>query len=191
MEKEVIPVVSNVLTAAATIFAVWVGNHLTYRRTTKERFWDLRRQAYGVILTELAAVDRISDSANKYIDSGVDNYWESDYFPRDVDEIGKHMRVACDRFSDDYLIFSDDFVSIFEGLLTELDDHDPNVAGYNEHLRYRRVVTKHRPLLLRQARNEISIQRTRRPFTNAMWVQRLWGWWQKNVSQRKPKHVDR
>jgi hypothetical protein len=86
------------------------------------------------------------------------DYFESKYFADDIKKIGEHMKVARDRFSDDYLIFSDDFVRIFEAFLGERDDADPNVAGHNEHLRRRSVITKYRPLLLAQARSEMKIR---------------------------------
>jgi hypothetical protein len=60
----------NVVTGIATVIAVVIANRLTYSRSTKERLWDLRRQAYGVILAELGAADRIIHGANKYIASG-------------------------------------------------------------------------------------------------------------------------
>jgi hypothetical protein len=146
----------NVVTAIATVIAVVVANRLTYSRSTKERLWDLRRQAYGVILTELAAIDRISHAANEYID-GVGGYFESEYFGGDVAKIGEHMKVVRDRFSNDYLILSDDFIRIFDTFLGELSG-DPNVAGHDEHLRTRGVITKYRPLLLAQARSEMKIR---------------------------------
>jgi hypothetical protein len=148
----------NVVTGIATVIAVVIANRLTYSRSTKERLWDLRRQAYGVILAELGAADRIIHGANKYIASGVGDYFESKYFADDIKKTGEHMKVAHDRFSDDYLIFSDDFVRIFEAFLGERDDAGPNVAGHNEHLRRRSVITKYRPLLLAQARSEMKIR---------------------------------
>ena len=142
------------VTAIATLVGVILGNRLTYARSSAERLWDLRRQAYGVILTELAAVDRISHNANQYIASGVDDYWEGKYFADDVAKIGAHMRVVRARFSDDYLILSDEFIRLFEKFIADLDSGDPMVAGRQEHIRSRNVITRHRPVLLTQARTE-------------------------------------
>ena len=147
------------LNLVSLIVGAVLGNRLTYSRSTKEKLWDLRRQSYGVILSELAAADRIIRGANEYIASGTGgDYFESEYFADDIKKIGEHMRVAHARFSDDYLIFSDEFVRIFEAFLGERDDADPNVAGHNEHLRRRSVITKYRPLLLAQARSEMKSQ---------------------------------
>jgi hypothetical protein len=85
------------------------------------------------------------------------SYFESASFADDVEQIGKHISVVRGRFSADYLIFSDEFVRMFEAFLGELDDADPNVAGYDEHLRGWSIIAKYRPRLLAQARSEIKI----------------------------------
>src|SRR6266481_5155299 len=57
------------LNLVSLIVGAVLGNRLTYSRSTKEKLWDLRRQSYGVILSELAAADRIIRGANEYIAS--------------------------------------------------------------------------------------------------------------------------
>ena len=53
----------NVITAIATVIAVVVANRLSSKQSVDTKLWDLRRQAYGVILAELASVERICRSS--------------------------------------------------------------------------------------------------------------------------------
>jgi hypothetical protein len=114
MWTDLAPIIGLVGVIVGAVLVNW----LTYSRSTKEKLWDLRRQSYGVILSELAAIDRICRAAEEYMAvHSADSYFDvndSDTpFGRDLSNIGKHMKAVRDRFSDDYLIFSDDFVRTF------------------------------------------------------------------------------
>ena len=60
-------IITAIITASATVFAVVIANRLSYVRTYKEKLWDLKRPAYGLILSELAAIEQICNSADEYI----------------------------------------------------------------------------------------------------------------------------
>jgi hypothetical protein len=57
----------NLVGGIIGVVAVVIGSRLTYARSSKEKIWDLRRAAYSVILSELAAIERICDDADEYI----------------------------------------------------------------------------------------------------------------------------
>jgi hypothetical protein len=58
-------IVTAVITTATTLAAVVVTNWLSYWRSNRERLWELRREIYGMILSELAAVEHICDGMMK------------------------------------------------------------------------------------------------------------------------------
>ena len=53
---------TNGLFALAGIF---IGSWLSSGRTRKEKLWDLRRAAYGVILSEMGSINRITAFADE------------------------------------------------------------------------------------------------------------------------------
>jgi hypothetical protein len=59
--------VGNIITGIMTLVCVFIGSRLSYRRSIKEKFWDVRREAYGGILSELAEVDRITKGADAWM----------------------------------------------------------------------------------------------------------------------------
>ena len=145
----------SVVTAIAALVGVFIASQLHYRRSTRERLWDLRRQAYGVILARLARVERICANIDDIVAMhGGDVYWESDSSTKHSEQIREHMAVMTDRFSDDYLIISKEFVRIFEEFQSELNSGDPNVAADEEENRFGDTIRKYRPLLLAQAVSE-------------------------------------
>ena len=51
----------NAVTAVATVVSVVIANRLSSRQSGQAKLWDFRRQAYGVILSELASVERMCE----------------------------------------------------------------------------------------------------------------------------------
>jgi hypothetical protein len=60
-------IITTLLSICGTVAGVILGSRLSYRQSFKEKIWDLRRVAYGVILSELAAIEHICASADEYI----------------------------------------------------------------------------------------------------------------------------
>lgn len=144
------------LAALIGIMGVAVGHWLNRGHTRKEKLKDLRREAYGVILAEMAAAQPIYDAACEAISEDSHWYHGSELRERHLDGISKHMRAARQRFTDDYLVLSADFITRFEKMQsdrsTKADDTDPfsNVEPHGELLRLAR------PELLNIARREVS-----------------------------------
>jgi hypothetical protein len=134
-------------------------SQVTYSRSTKEKFWEVRRQAYGAILAELAEIDRVTKGADEWMATmGQGEYLEA--IDRDKIQIGEHLKVVWRRYSDDHLIMSDEFVRVFDDFISEHDKGDPNDATHSLHLYRRKIITKYRALLLAQARKEMAIPKS-------------------------------
>jgi hypothetical protein len=149
----------NIITGIATVLAVVIANKLTYSRSSKQRLWDLRREAYGSILSELARAERVCDHADQYIEQDEMRYFESKQSNADSAEIGEHMTAARKRFSDDYLILSDVFISMYEQFTDELRAGDPNDLPPEEHEHFATILRKNRLRLMAQARIEMSVRK--------------------------------
>jgi hypothetical protein len=153
---------TGIVTGIVTVIGVWLTSQLGYRRSTKEKFWDVRREAYGAILSELAEIDRITKGADVWMATmGTGEYYADGRIDQDKVKIGEHMKVVWKRYSDDHLIMSNEFVSLFENFISEFDNVDPNDATHSTHLRGRKIVTRYRALLLAQARSEMEINQGR------------------------------
>lgn len=144
---------SEIITAAGALIVAWVGHKLGYYRATNERIWDLRREAYSVILLELAKAEKIFDSADQYIQEDEDRYNESDIAQLHGHKIGEHLSAARDRYSSAYLILSDPFVELFEKFESEIP-YDDNDSEHDPKPTFSEVLRKHRKILLAHARQE-------------------------------------
>jgi hypothetical protein len=153
----------DVITATATVTAaiagVIIANGLTYRRSNKERLWDLRRETYGIILSELAAVEQICDgideaaSERSYLE-----YWNTKGRERDDAEISDCMSRARKRYTADYLVLSDGFIKAFDELTADMRGDPYNFSPPEEHDSFSAAIRKHRPQLLALAHAEMKIE---------------------------------
>ena len=160
----------NVITAITTIIAVVVGNRLSSKQSVDTKLWDLRRQAYGVILAELASVERICEVVCEHMLASHDEYFETDESTSHDKQIATHMGAVHQKFSDDYLILSNDFLVMFEVFLFDLHSGPPDEGLFSPvdaHKRFSAAVSKHRPLLLAQGRKEMAVQHGGRKYLSA------------------------
>jgi hypothetical protein len=147
-----------VIAAIIGLGGLLIGSKLTYARSSKEKFWDFRRQAYGIILSELAVVERICNNADEAMQEvGKPTYFNSSSYQKDNHEIAQHMTIVNRKFSEDYLTLSNKFLELFETFRSELWSSD-DVIPPNEHERFASAIRKYRLLLMDQARREIAVQ---------------------------------
>jgi hypothetical protein len=97
ISENLIPIIGTlagaVLGVGGTVFAAWLSSG----RTHKEKVWDLRRQAYGVILSEIATVERIVRNAEEMMAEDTHRYFESKEPPLTMEKshnIGRGLRNA-------------------------------------------------------------------------------------------------
>lgn len=148
----------NILTPITTVLAVVIASRLSYGRAYKEKVWDLRRQAYGLILSELAAIEQICDMADEQIsETSVMSYFDGRNRKND-EQIHEHMIAIRKRFADDYLILSDGFIAFYEGLTKEMMSDPYNSLPPEQHDTFCEAIRKYRPLLTSLARSETTIR---------------------------------
>jgi hypothetical protein len=83
-------------------------------------------------------------------------YFHSERYTDDCARITSAMTAIRSRFSDDYLIISDSFIARMEHFIADLEDNDPNTSPPEEYRHFATTVSKHWPVLLRQAREEMA-----------------------------------
>lgn len=146
----------NIITAIATVISVVVANRISSSQTGRAKLWDLRRHAYSVIVSELASVERICDVGDYCLQENAYEYFQSDIRNTHNERMNLHMKTARQKFSDEYLILSKEFIDLFQEFTTDLE------AGRDEvfpadHESFTAAIRKHRPLLLAQGRDEIDL----------------------------------
>jgi hypothetical protein len=165
-------ILGNLITVFGTLSGIVVGGWLAAGRTYEEKIWDIRRQAYGVILSEIAMVNRIAGYAQEMMAQDSHRYFDSTARATNDAKCGEHLTKATQRFADDYLALSDAFIAIFEQLESEISSGDPNESWPEEEERFADAIKKARPLLTVQARSEVNKppgRRFRWPFTSNLW----------------------
>jgi hypothetical protein len=145
---------SNVVTVLGTLAGAVLGGNLAARRTYSEKVWDLRRAAYGLIVSEIARIERINDFRDAMMSENSHAYFDSEV-RKDHDEVGKHWAKATQRFADDYLVLSDEFIALFEKMESDADEEEPNEIWPEEMERFFNTIKTARPLLMAQARREV------------------------------------
>ncbi len=151
--------IGNVITGVVTVISVVLANRLSSSQTGKAKLWDLRRLTYGVIASELSSVKRICDTADSFIEEDAYRYYKSDYRSSHDNRTHQHMVIIRQRFSDDYMTISDEFIKLFESFIAELDAIPPEDIFPENHEMFCAAVRKHRPLILAQGRREIAAGR--------------------------------
>jgi hypothetical protein len=150
---------SAIISALSALGGAFIGSHLSYQRTSKEKIWDLRRQAYGVIIAELAQIESILDDASEYIAQDAPRYFE-EVVGKHNEKISAHFSIADKKFSDDYLVLSDEFIAIYTAMKNEYSQ-DPYeiLTPEDDHEKFSAAIRKYRPKLLVQARTEIGVHK--------------------------------
>jgi hypothetical protein len=146
----------NLVTA---MIAAGLTSWLSLRRSNQEKVWELRRAAYGLILSELAVVERICDNADEYIEQDDRRYFSESVSNEHNKEISGHLKSANDRHSADYLILSDEFISLYAKMRDEMSGNPYDSDPPEDHDRFTAAIRKYRPLLLAQGRSELTLNR--------------------------------
>jgi hypothetical protein len=168
----IVTVSAAIVGALGAIGGVIVANRLTYARSNRERLWDLRRQAYGVILSELAAVEHICDSVDEYVNErSYEEYFNTKSRDRLEAEKAKRMDVVRTRYSNDYLILSEEFIKAYDKFTADASSDPYNDTPPEEHEKFSKGLRENRPRLMALARNEITAKKDLRwPLTWSRWL---------------------
>jgi hypothetical protein len=150
-------IITTLISICGTIAGVFIGNRLSSSRSYKEKVWDLRRVAYGVILSELAGILRVYDAGDQYLEqSNFHQYTGSKVYDAHNSKINSHFRSKYERMSDDYLILSGEFISLYNEYSKESRGDPYNDDPPTEYERSSKAIRKYHPLLSTLARSEIA-----------------------------------
>ncbi len=116
----VIATFGSMIAPISGIAGVVVGHMLNRGHSQKEKVKDLRRSAYGVILSELSAAQPFYAAVANGIAEDVHSYHSSDRWPRHANRIGEHMSSARQCFEREYLVLSDVFIARYEKMLHDI-----------------------------------------------------------------------
>jgi hypothetical protein len=152
----------NIITAIATVLAVVIANRLSLRKTNQERLWDLRRVAYGTILSDLGKVEQICsniDDTLGYLQGGWLEYWDTESRVKNENAIHDHMKHLRTTISEDYLILSELFIKTFEEFTQQTSaDDDGDSSPPEEQDTFSAAVKAYRPKLMKIAKDELQIK---------------------------------
>lgn len=147
----------GVVAPLSGLLGVVVGHWLNRGHSQKEKARDLRRTSYGVILSELSAAHSTLVHACEVKDEDAHRYHDSELRNQHDERIWTHHRAARTRFSDDFLILSDRFISRFEKIGRDISDKgDEDDPFHNIDLR-REIIHAALDDLKRIARSEVTI----------------------------------
>src|SRR5260370_6946474 len=108
------------------------------------------------MLAELASIEHICDGIDDAVNErSYEEYWETKSRVRDDAEIAERMGRIQKRFSDDYLILTDEFIKIFDELTGEMRGDPYNTSPPDEHEIFSPPIRKHRPRLMAIPRDEL------------------------------------
>jgi hypothetical protein len=152
--------VSTITALLSGVTVAYFTNKFSASRSTEEKIWELRRASYGLILTELAAVESVLDELDSRIlrDAASITLDVSNAYNR---RTGTHLESARKAYTDSYLILSNRFIDLFEEFLLSFDNVD-DLSPSEGHKIISAAIRAGRPKLLQQARSEMP-RRTRWP----------------------------
>lgn len=153
--------ITALITSVSALVGVFVANYLSSIRATEDKVWDLRRQAYGVIISELSSIESVLNNAKEMIDEDEQRYFMGEGYDRHNKIIGRHNSKLHQRFADDYLILSDEFIAEFEKFSEATEVSDPNDGIVEVRDQFDTAVREYRPRLLKIARAETTAQLTK------------------------------
>ncbi len=117
--------------------------------------------AYSCILSQLAAIEAVLDIADKYMEEDPSRYFASEIINSHDAAIAEGMKTVRKTYNESYIILSDAFAKLYEGLMRRLnEEQDPNGCRLDEHEAFSAAIRAVRPKLLKQAKSEMPVRRT-------------------------------
>ncbi len=150
-------IIETIVGGAIGIGGTLLGNWLSSKRSDREKIVSLRRESYGRILSDLWEIERLCDTAAEYISEADETQYFGSKASNNIETKTHELTSAVrKRFTDDYLIISDEFRSLYEAMNDE-SATDNNDLPPEAHEHFDKMIRKHRPILLAQARKEVSV----------------------------------
>jgi hypothetical protein len=148
--------IASIITQIVTVGILFANHRLSYRRYSKEKMWDLKRELYSKVLSKLSEVISAYLSAKTlYALDGSDDKLTANAMEQE-NRTFPLIHEAQTIFRDNYAIFSREFTRNFDVIL---DMHSPEIPedNYGDALEFRlSVIRKIHDNLLEQARKELN-----------------------------------
>jgi hypothetical protein len=150
---------ATLIAVVGTVCSVVVGailtNRLTFRRSSREKLWDLRRETYSYIVVRLSRAKKQCADINEYLADDPQRFWNLDKNTT-MDRFYEGIREAFERYSDDNLICSPEFILIFEQFDAATNPDPYNDGPDDTYDLYSTALKKFVPKLVAQAGKEIN-----------------------------------
>ena len=148
---------ATIITQIVTVTLLFANNRMAYKRSRREKLWDLKRELYSKVVAEVSDIkDHYSKAVALYNIPDIDENLKKSVLEREKAIIPKIVH-AQDLFHDNYLILSRAFLRIFQSI-DDVYQNDPSrdSKSFGEVLTARkRVVDKLHESLVAQARKEL------------------------------------
>jgi hypothetical protein len=145
---------TSLLTIVGTATTVVLANNLNFRRTSREKSWELRRVVYGEMLYALGAAESVCSSIDDAIAQYGDGVFQNGM--KSLDAMDEQLASCREIARKNYIILSGEFIELFEKFnkasYSDYPDGDFPPEIYD---RESAAIRQYRPLLLDQARKEI------------------------------------
>jgi hypothetical protein len=151
---------ATIITQIVTVALLFANNKMTYKRSRREKLWDLKRELYSKVISKVSAIqsDYAMTTQFYHLNPGGD---EEDAFRKTAAQMEytsfPTIIQVQNVFRDNYLIFSRAFLRAFEPI-NDITLYDPsrNAESYGDVLIERKslLATLHESLVA-QARKEL------------------------------------
>ena len=146
--------IASIITQIVTVGILFANHRLSYRRYSKEKMWDLKREMYSKVLSKLSEVISAYISAQTlYLLDGSDDRLRANATEQE-NRTFPLIQEAQTLLRDNYVIFSREFTRKFDAIY---DTPEVSEDDYGDELEFRlSLVRKLHDDLLEQARKELN-----------------------------------
>lgn len=142
---------ASIVTATSTLCAIWLTANVATRRSVREKVWDLKREAFGIVIDGLRETEFYAGQALKSLIAGeVARHDELMIKWRD------HADTVRRRIARDRIILPDDFLQLYDEYACEMREIEASLHTKTERLVAAMALwRKYRPSLLRLAKADL------------------------------------
>lgn len=158
--SSVIPIIITIFQLAVTSALAVIVARINHNQKGYFDLINLRRVAYGTILAALNSVEVACDAVDSSIADDSHAYFDTKQRHDHEKEMREKLSLAHRKYSEEYLVISDGFISLYEAFQAELLVANQLTDSYpNDHESFSGVIRKFRPLLLDKAKDDLAIYR--------------------------------
>ncbi|AMJ63253.1 hypothetical protein [Bosea sp. PAMC 26642] len=154
-------VVTGASTITGTLGAVVLTMWLTGRRTMRERLWDIRREAYGEIISALTETLAHTDEIIHVIDHVDPRHWPAEAVSASVGRWNEHAAAARRHVAKNRVVLAADFLRVYDAFGVKMKELDADTTIRQERFQAARdLIDETRRELERLARRALRSEET-------------------------------